>query len=113
MKDYKKILNQLLLICGIISYIFLLLEALPIFQFFYIKSYPVDFTILITDIVLTVALPILSYFQRFRILTIVFAIVLIILLLIKYQAMYPTVTAIYSIYALLIIGFNVHFRYQN
>ena len=75
MKDYKKILNQLLLICGIISYIFLLLEALPIFQFFYIKSYPVDFTILITDIVLTVALPILSYFQRFRILTIVLAIV--------------------------------------
>ena len=69
-----------------------------------------DFTILITDIVLTVALPILSYFQRFRILTIVLAIVLIILLC---QAMYPTVTVIYSIYALLIIGFNVHFRYQN
>ena len=108
MKNYKKILNRILLICGILGFCFL-----PAFQDFYIKSYPVDFTILITDIVLTVALPILSYFQRFRILTIVLAIVLIILLLIKYQAMYPTVTAIYSIYALLIIGFNVHFRYQN
>ena len=72
-----------------------------------------DFTILIADIALKVSLPILSYFQCFRILTIVLAIVLIILLLIKCQAMYPTVTVIYSIYALLIIGFNVHFRYQN
>jgi hypothetical protein len=103
----------LLLICGIISYIFLLLEALTIFQFFYIKSYPVAFTILIADIALTVALPILAYFQRFRILMIVLAIVLIILLLIKCQAMYPTVTVIYSIYALLIIGCNVHFKPQN
>ena len=63
MKDYKKVLNQLLLICGIISYIFLLLEALPIFQAFYIKSYPVDFTILIADIALTVALPICHIFN--------------------------------------------------
>ena len=72
-----------------------------------------DFNILIADISLTVALTIFAYFKRFIILKIVFAIILIILLLIKCQAMYPTVTVIYSIYALLIIGFNVHFRYQN
>ena len=71
MKNYKKILNRILLICGIIGFCFL-----PAFQDFYIKSYPMDFASLVADIVLILMIAILSYFPRLRILTIVLAIIL-------------------------------------
>lgn len=105
MKNYKKILNRILLICGIIGFCFL-----PAFQDFYIKSYPMDFASLVADIVLILMIAILSYFPRLRILTIVLAIILIVLLLVKWQATYPPVAIIYSIYALAVIWFNVHFK---
>lgn len=105
MKNYKKILNRILLICEIIGFCFL-----PVFQDFYIKSYPMDFASLVADIVLILMIAILSYFPRLRILTIVLAIILIVLLLVKWQATYPSVAIIYSIYALVVIWFNVHFK---
>ena len=67
-----------------------------------------DFASLVADIVLILMIAILSYFPRLRILTIVLAI--IVLLLVKWQATYPPVAIIYSIYALVVIWFNVHFK---
>ena len=69
-----------------------------------------DFASLVADIVLILMIAILSYFLRLRILTIVLAIILIVLLLVKWQATYPSVAIIYSIYALVVIWFNVHFK---
>lgn len=110
MKNNKKLAGRIILICGIVGFAFLLLEALPAFQDFYIKEYPVDFAILVADIVLILAIAILSYLQRFRILTIVLAIILIALLLVKWQATYPPIAIIYTIYSLIIIWFNLHFK---
>ena len=62
-----------------------------------------DFASLVADIVLILMIAILSYFPRLRILTIVLAIILIVLLLVKWQATYPPVAIIYSIYALVVI----------
>lgn len=110
MKNYKKILNLILLICGIISFLFLLLQAIPAFQEFYIKSYPTDFIILIVDMILLLALPIMSYFKKLRILTIILAVIFIILLLFKWQVTYPPISITYLIYSLLVIGFNLYFK---
>ena len=50
------------------------------------------------------------FYQVFNLILQSAAIILIVLLLVKWQATYPSVAIIYSIYALVVIWFNVHFK---
>lgn len=103
----KKGLNIALLIVGIICACFLLLQAVPSFPNLVTKADTIIKILVILEVILLIALPILSYFPQLRIITIALAVVLIIMLAFKW---FPVLSIIYIIYSLLIIGFNAYFR---
>lgn len=106
----KKAINLVLLICGIICSIFLLLEAIPSFPNLTTGADTLLKVLIILEAILLLALPILLYFPKLRIYTFILAIILIVMLIVKWQY---TFSIIYIIYALLIIAFNTYSIVRN
>ncbi|GFZ27645.1 hypothetical protein [Lactobacillus corticis] len=106
----KKKLNIALLVLGIFSTLFLLIQVLPGTQYIYSKKDIIIIVSGIAEVVLVLALPILSYFPNLRLVTIVLAIILMAILIYYWGVTWYAESIYYSVYALIFIGFNLYYK---
>lgn len=106
----KKKLNIALLVLGILSTIYLLIQVLPGTQSIFTFRDRLVYSTLFIEIILIFAVAITSFFPKIRIITLTLATIILVISGIEWEWFDHPISIYYAAYALLFIGFNLYYK---